>query len=762
MLLLHSLKLALRNLAKYKLQTLISVCGLAIGFVCFALSVSWIQYEKNYDADTPDVERICMPYQYQTDSQFSNYQVDFQLENWVKFVKAEPEVEVISLTQRMLRDVRSGDKECKNVHGLWSDSAFAEIMHPELIAGTLNFLENEDLIAISDRLAQQLFETTDVLGKTLTLMHSKRTITAVFNYVEHSNFSFDFWLGGEWPIYPTSGAPLIKLAKGVDIKTFEKKLQKKEPIPIYNGLAMTSFEKVKLCPLTALHYAPFNGENKVEFTYLRLFAVAGMMVILCALFNYLSVFVVRINLRSREIALRKVCGASRKQIIGLFTMEYSLMTIVAVAVSYGVFALVRTPFLDLTGIEGHLEATLLLYWVGIWIFTCLLLALFTGYYTRHLVGHWNHPIHKGALFLQLVISLLMFFCISVLAKQIYFLKHVDLGWERNTIASLWIDVFGDGNAVAQQVELLPTVEKVLTNTQAFAFRTSQTQIINYSWEGKEENEKVVSLPVIENGNEIFSLYRMHLLEGRLPKAGSVDEVMVNEEMVRRNGIKNPVGKMLYGVGNENGCRIVGVVQDAFIKSPTQPAAPMLFIPHQEKDFPNEMIIQYKKGQWKAFHDQFVQLMEREFPGVGVDLNNTADYYDELLYSEQLLSRLLSIVAAVCMVISAFGVFSMISLSCERRQKEIAVRKVNGAKRWNIYRIFAKEYLLQLIIASVIAFPVGYAIMRQWLDNYVKQTAISWWIYAGIFCTTAFIIFLCIAWRIWKVARVNPAEVIKSE
>ena len=130
---------------------------------------------------------------------------------------------------------------------------------------------------------------------------------------------------------------------------------------------------------------------------------------------------------------------------------------------------------------------------------------------------------------------------------------------------------------------------------------------------------------------------------------------------------------------------------------------MLFTAKKEEFIPHEMIVQYKEGQWKAFREQFVKLMEKEFPGVKFNLRNTTDYYDELLYSEQLLSRLLSIVAAVCMFISAFGVFSMISLSCERRQKEIAIRKVNGAKRWNIYRIFAKEYLWQLFIASAIAF-----------------------------------------------------------
>ena len=762
MLLRHSLKLALRNLAKYKLQTLISVCGLAIGFVCFALSVSWIQYEKHYDADTLDAERICMPYQDTENSQNLNYYIQFTSDECTKIFLSDAEVESISLTQRMFVEVSGGNKKCDNVRGLWADSTFIGIMQPRLRLGTWNFLENENQIAVSDWLAQHLFGTTDVLGKTLKVNESEYTIEAVLDYVEHSNFSFDFWVNDKWFKDRQFGAPLIKLTKEVDMRNYEKKLQQKKAIDIGNDVVRLDFEKLHLCPLMELHYSPINEDNKVEFTYLQLFAIAGMMVILCALFNYLSVFVVRINLRSREIALRKVCGASRRQIIGLFVMEYSLMTLMAVVVSYGIFALVREPFLSLTGIEDHLEVTLLLYWLGVWAITCLLLVLFTDYYTRHLVGRWNHHIHKAALLFQLVISMLVFFCISVLVKQINFLKHSDLGWERNTIASLQI-FNGDTDAIAQQVALLPTVEKVVPHTQPLGFPSFEYSCGDYLWEGKDEATEAVPVYFIENGNEIFSLYRMHLKEGRLPKEGSVDEVMVNEEMLRRNGMTNPVGKMLYDVGFKD-YRIVGVVHDAFIKSPTQPAVPMLFKPQQEEEdilFHN-IIIQYKEGQWQTFQDQIAQLMEREFPGAKTSLQNTADYYDELLYSEKLLIRLLSIVAAVCMVISAFGVFSMISLSCERRQKEIAIRKVNGAKRWNIYHIFAKEYLWQLVIASAIAFPVGYVIMRHWLDNYVKQTAISWWIYVGIFCTTAFIVFGCIAWRIWKVARVNPAEVIKNE
>ena len=125
-------------------------------------------------------------------------------------------------------------------------------------------------------------------------------------------------------------------------------------------------------------------------------------------------------------------------------------------------------------------------------------------------------------------------------------------------------------------------------------------------------------------------------------------------------------------------------------------------------------------------------------------------------------KLLSFVSLVCVLISIFGIFSLVTLSCEQRQKEIAIRKVNGAQIRHILQMFFREYLLLLVIAAVIAFPMGYVVMRQWLETYVRQTAINGWVYVGIFVVVAVIIVLCIIWRIWKAARQNPAEVIKNE
>ena len=125
-------------------------------------------------------------------------------------------------------------------------------------------------------------------------------------------------------------------------------------------------------------------------------------------------------------------------------------------------------------------------------------------------------------------------------------------------------------------------------------------------------------------------------------------------------------------------------------------------------------------------------------------------------------KLLSFVAVVCVLIAAFGIFSLITLSCEQRRKEIAVRKVNGATIRNILIMFVKEYMLLLTIAAVIAFPVGYVLMKLWLENYVERTVISAWIYFAIFGGIMIVIFACIGWRVWQAARQNPAEVIKSE
>ena len=157
-----------------------------------------------------------------------------------------------------------------------------------------------------------------------------------------------------------------------------------------------------------------------------------------------------------------------------------------------------------------------------------------------------------------------------------------------------------------------------------------------------------------------------------------------------------------------------------------------------------------------------EMHQNELPDRKLFLYNEEEVFNSYLKSEDTLSRLLNFASIVCILISIFGIYSLITLTCEQRRKEIAIRKVNGAKMSNILQMFFKEYMILLTIASLIAFPASYAIMKQWLETYNRQTEIGWIPFIGIFLVIAMVVILSISWRVWKAANENPADVVKSE
>ena len=168
------------------------------------------------------------------------------------------------------------------------------------------------------------------------------------------------------------------------------------------------------------------------------------------------------------------------------------------------------------------------------------------------------------------------------------------------------------------------------------------------------------------------------------------------------------------------------------------------------------------GTWNVVSEKIKAEVNKVNPNAELMLSNMEEVYDTYMKSERTLCQLLSIVSFICIAIAVFGIFSLVTLSCQQRRKEIAIRKVNGANIGIILNLFFREYLLLLVFSSFFAFPLGYVMMKHWLENYIKQTPIEWWLYAVIFIGMGFVIFLSIIWRVWKAAQQNPAEVLKGE
>lgn len=769
----HYFKIAFRNILKYKTQSIISILGLAVGFTCFALANLWIHYEMTYDAYHEGADRM---YILCKESVFgvNGYSTSMPYPASTLLKNDFPEVEAACAYTRwgQKADIKANDHKVE-VHYIQADSCFMDMFNVSVLSGSMDFMYSNDKIALTEDMAMRLFGSTDVLGKEVKNYNDDTlTICAILSNLDHSNLSFGYWEQGEyfrrWQNDWSNGSfeIIIKLRKGTDPIAFQKKLAANETKADPRDPRRV-FEEIRLMPLNEYHYSSINRNQSFQFYYLILFSVAGGLVILCSLFNYLSLFITRMRIRGREIALRKVCGSSIGGVFILLSVEYLYIILLSGVLGMAFVETALPAFRKLSGVSGNIYGESLLYFAGILLLSLLLLVPFAIRRSSTRNTGNKYALRKLSITFQLIIGILVTFCIIVMMKQIYYLTNTDLGWERKDIASinlLYPD--NDFEAIADKIKQFSCTREVVSGHCCLLPQSSGLSQTFTNWDGKEDAVKSIDMRCLWNCEKTVSFYNLKLLAGEMVKSTETNKIMINESAVKALGMSDPIGKKLYQ--QTQASTIVGIIKDFHITAPTEPVQPYVLVARdilKGMGFSigkGQILIKFHDGKWKELKNRIDSMFTYEYPEVRYRLYNTEEEYAGYLKSEDALIKLLSFVAMVCVLIAAFGIFSLITLSCEQRRKEIAVRKVNGATIRDILIMFVKEYMLLLVIAGVIAFPVGYVLMKRWLENYVEQTVISAWIYFAIFGGIMVVIFACIGWRVWQAARQNPAEVIKSE
>ena len=354
-------------------------------------------------------------------------------------------------------------------------------------------------------------------------------------------------------------------------------------------------------------------------------------------------------------------------------------------------------------------------------------------------------------------------------KQLYFLKNTDLGMERHNIGNvaLWN---GDIKQWEEKIKALPMVTETLPPSYFPIIPTGPMMYIEINnWDDLPKiSEESLTIGMMPAKEDFFEFYGLKLLEGEfISDKNQGNDVVIDENTCRRFGWKQALGKSFYYEwdGQRSAYKVVGVVKNFSYRSPTSKPGLIAFQHPKAQEYllnRASILFKFREGAWNECREAIEKLYKDEFPNAYMRLFNEEKEYDKYLRSEDALMKLLSIVSLTCVIISIFGVFSLVTLSCEQRQKEIAIRKVNGAQVCHILRMFFQEYLLLMTISAVVAFPIGYVVMSHWIESYVRRTTMDGWICISIFVVVAVIILLCIIGRVWKAARQNPAEVIKNE
>ncbi|MDR2039148.1 MAG: ABC transporter permease [Bacteroidales bacterium] len=776
----HFIKVAFRNLFKFKVQSLISILGLAIGFACFSLSMFWVQYERSYDNFHPEADRIYRVRE--IDNRWNTDSTGIVLSPWTAYPLAEflrsnfPEIISACQVESYAMPLKSG----KEIDYLVVDTAFCTLFDIPANNFFTAHINNITPVIITERLAKELFGNTDVTGMTIeNIWNQKFEIRSVIReWPGNTSYPFDMLIPAEiwyssnrlsWGylsfhtyvlLHPRANANEVQ-KKMTDLKTREHRPN--------SSFALT--------PIKEQHYkSPDEGEEQnVKYSHISIFAISGLLIMLCALFNYLTLFVSRIISRGKELALRKVNGSANAQVFSLLFMEFMLILLFSILAGYLLIGIFLPSFRALSMIQMNsfmiLSGTLL-YVLALVAVTSIIGIIPIGYFYRRNLREMmqgqtatfsRNRVRKISILLQLIIGIGFMFCAVVFFRQIHFLTHTDMGIERKNIAEVSATRWSTLKVLPyfDKIRQIPTVNDVL--------KTSYPGFI----ERKSSSSKNSS--VIKNGKEFevnfmsmycephfFDFYHIQLSEGTLFTEDNAHTAVINETAARQLGEDPQVKEEVY-----QDERIIGVVKDFYFESPTTKIKPTIIYPLHIKNGLDSrqqlsFVYKYEEGTRKETEDAVRRMIQEDHPGEELEFRYSEDVYEKYLKSEKSLMIMLGFMTFVCIMIAIFGIYSLASLTCEQRKKEIAIRKVNGAMVHDILLSLFREYAVLIVIASLIAFPAGYLIVKPWTEGYIKQVSIDWWIYALIFIIVCVITLLTVISQVWKAARQNPAEVVKSE
>lgn len=696
----HCLKIAIRNLVKYKVQSAVSILGLAVGFVCFSLSLYWIHYEMTYDHFRQDADRI---YMVRTNDEYTEGKISTRVPYSLAAYLAQhfPDIAVAAPFHLISERISVNDKYQDAVFSS-ADSAWMNLMDIRIIKGNRNFMLPKDNaeIAITEEAAKKWLRTEDPIGKEVKMLRRTKKICAIVQAENrHTNFPFDFIgnpeLGKTW--WYITWSILIKVKPDTDIEELESKINANLPAELKQVTLTrkTGIERIILTPLSKLHYAKDFRDDKeagITFQYIIYFSIAGILIITCALINYLTLFINRMRVRQREMTLRMIHGANIRSLVSLLTVEFLLLLACAVTTGFLLIEICFPSFIELTGIDTaksslYGEAFLFIGLISLIILTAIIGLLYILYHrSLHLSLRYNTgrstgtQLRRGSIVLQLFVCLSFIGCTVLINQQLDYLRHRDLGLKIKNRGSFSVMGDMDYTPLIRKIKELPMITEVM-QPDYYPIVSQLTAIGQFdNWEGLDiPIDTPVPVKLFLGKEDFFRFYDITLLAGEwLDDLSTYEDIIINESLARRMGWspQEAIGKHI--IQSYITYTIVGVVKDCHYGAPTLPIPHTGFLVGEQMGLMQRsagILFKYKEGTWNECRKALEHLYQTECsPENILRLNSEEEVYNNYLRSEEMLTRLLSFASLVCILTAMFGIYSLVTLTCEQRRKEIAIRK----------------------------------------------------------------------------------------
>ena len=803
------IKIAFRNLLKNKAFTAINIFGLVIGIATCLIIMLFVQDELSFDRFNEKADQIV--------------RVVFRGKMNGEFIK---EASTMAPTAQTLKNdypevlaatrIRSygspkvivNEKVFASASFAYVDANFFQVFTLPFVKGDVKTaLIEPNTILITQAIANKYFGNEDPVGKTLNLKDKNQLfkITGVIaDLPVNSHFHFDLF--GSMETLPEAKLPTwlasnyhtyLVLQKDYDYKKLEAKLPQvidKYMGPLIKqgmGVSLSEFRKkgndvgLFLQPLLDIHLkSDFSNSSSLEpsgdIRYVYIFGAIALFMLLIACINFMNLSTAGASKRAKEVGIRKVLGSVKAELITQFLLESIILTFVALVLALLLVKISLPSFNNLSGKALVFDFTnnpLII--IGILSFG-LLVSVLAGSYPAFFLSSFKPisvlkgtviPNRKGISFrsglvvFQFIISVSLILSTTIVYQQLSYIQSKKLGYDKEQLLVLRnAYLLGNNAAILKtQLENDPRVASVTVSAFLPAGPTDTNMSGVYPDEKMEQNRRAI---IYQIDAQYIPTMGMQIVLGRNFSKGLTTDssnVIINETMAKTLGWgKKAVGHIINRFTDNNGgtksYTIVGVVKDFHFKSLHEEIAPLMMVLEES----HGLIIKVKTKDIAGL----LATMKTEWQKFNSDEPFTYAFVDELFnktyLSEQKTGTILSIFAGLTIFIACLGLFGLATFTAEQRTKEIGVRKVLGASIGQLIALLSKDFLKLVLVACLIAFPLGYWAMSMWLQDFVYRINISWWIFVFAGAGAIAIALLTVSYQAIKAALMNPVKSLKTE
>ena len=778
------LKIALRNLKRQKMFTIINVTSLAIGMAIFTLATLYSDFNFSYDQFSEDAERIYIPTKItpsgkggKLHSMFTPIPLSLLME------KQFPEIEAV--TRHIPIDkqiVKYNDKKFYEEKVWMVDPNFIDFFGYKIQAGSSNnILENPNSIVLTKPMAIKYFGDVNPVGEILLLDNDSYTVAGVLDKLPlNSSLIFDFLITSNgvtflenWDTHSTS---FIKIKKETSVADLNKKF----PSFVENHVSVfkESKQQMYLFPLVDIHLGSLGMNNAfykstpVQFYMMMAIAIALLIVVSI---NFMNLSTARYFNRAKEVGLRKVVGAQRSQLIMQFLGESLLLALIAFPLSLMLYEIMRPAFIAFIG--GQMDISLwrnpllLLGLLGVSSFVGLAAGSYPAFFLSafrpsqvlkesSMKGKKGARARKFLVVSQFALAMILIVFTMVANKQIEYLLNVNLGYDRDNIVVLSVE----GHHIKDKAEPLkhellshPAISSVSLSTWYPIDWAPQQAIIP---EGELE-ENAILMSAYPVNYDYFETLNMKLTQGRSFSREFADSnsFLISETAASRLGWEDPIGKTLT-MGKQKG-QIIGVAKDFHFNHVFMKMAPSVLYLRPQWD--NLMFIKTSASSDENIKTYIEEKWKAIVPEIPFESTTLEYHFSDIVHSSLNISKLFNIITIFSIFISCLGLVGLASYTTEQRTKEIGVRKVLGATVDKIVKMLVTDFLKLIVVANIIAFPIAWFLSKSFLEfAWVYKTDIGIMVFVIAIVLSLFSAIISVIAQTVKAAVANPVKALKYE